>query len=111
MKKFLICLVSLLMLCSTALADIYPLAGYVCLFEEDWDLVVIDTFGGDVFSFYGIGDWKEGDIVAMLMYDNHTEQTEDDVIVETTYCGNLDELQERSTEDVYRILLEQNLLR
>ena len=56
--------------------------------DYDRDVVTVETKTGFVFRFDGCEDYAEGDIVAMLMWDNSTPETiEDDLILYVNYSG------------------------
>lgn len=68
--------------------SLYPTCGVVSELNETNDLVIFTDFNGNEWSFKGIEDWAEGDIVSAIMSDNCTpESIYDDIIVQTRYCG------------------------
>lgn len=67
--------------------SLYPACGVVSELNEANDLVIFTDFNGNEWSFKGIEDWAEGDIVAAIMSDNCTPEIYDDIIVQTRYCG------------------------
>ena len=68
--------------------SLYPTCGVVSELNEANDLVIFTDFNGNEWSFKGIEDWAEGDIVSAIMSDNCTpESIYDDIIVQTRYCG------------------------
>ena len=67
---------------------IYPETGYVTELNYETDEVIYQTFSGNEFSFYGIEDWTEGDIVSLVMFNNFTKgSVYDDVILNVKYSG------------------------
>lgn len=56
---------------------------------EDNDIVVCVDCNENVWTFYGIEDWQEGDIVSLLMDDMGTATIYDDEIVKTYYSGTV----------------------
>ena len=68
--------------------SLYPTCGVVSELNEANDLVIFTDFNGNEWSFKGIEDWAEGDIVSAIMSDNCTpESIYDDIVVQTRYCG------------------------
>ena len=66
----------------------YPTAGVIVDLDKKNDLVTFSTGSGLLYSFYGISDYAEGDIVAAIMDDNGTpDSLLDDEIVSVRYAG------------------------
>ena len=65
----------------------YPLTTIVTEINPEIDVVSITDNNGFVWQFYGVEDWKEGDICSVIMNDNGTETIFDDIIVTTRYGG------------------------
>lgn len=96
-KKFLVCVAMILMAaCSNkaevqaetemvAVDNLYIMETRVIEFEEEVDIVVVETKSGDMYAFYGIEDWEINDRCILLMNDCGTESITDDVIVRTYY--------------------------
>ena len=40
--------------------------------------------------FYGVEDWELNDICSLTMFNNNTPEIYDDIIIGTTYGGNLE---------------------
>ena len=69
-------------------AEIYPMSTIVTEVNRSTDTVTVEDFNGNLWEFDGAEDWAEGDIAALIMYDNGTSQTVyDDVILTSRYCG------------------------
>lgn len=68
-------------------ANQYPLTTIVTEINEEKDLVSITDNNGFVWQFYGVEDWKEGDICSVIMSDNGTKNILDDTIVKVQYGG------------------------
>ncbi|MCC2124815.1 hypothetical protein [Hominiventricola filiformis] len=69
-------------------AHTYPTAGVIIDLDEKSDLVTFSTGSGLLYSFYGINDYAEGDIVAAIMDDNGTtDSVLDDKIASVRYAG------------------------
>lgn len=66
----------------------YPTAGVIVDLDEKNDLVTFSTGSGLLYSFYGIEDYDNGDIVSVIMSDNATPDSAlDDKIVDVRYAG------------------------
>lgn len=72
-------------------SHIYPSCGIVVEVNYEEDYIVIEDFYGNAWIFEGVEDWIEGDIVAVIMDDNGTEQIEDDIIIDIRYCGTMED--------------------
>lgn len=91
MKKTVIALVLLLViLASTACAELYPMTTVVSKLDTELDLVYCTDFNGMIWVFEGIEDWEVGDIASMIMADNRTEQIIDDMIIQVRYSGYIE---------------------
>ena len=91
MKKTAIAITLLLVvLASTACAELYPMTAVVTKLDRELDLVYCTEFNGMIWAFEGVEDWDVGDIVSMIMADNGTEQVIDDIIVQTRYSGYIE---------------------
>lgn len=67
----------------------YPQAGWVSELNKSEDIVTVTWFNGNQFQFYGVEDWEQGDICAMIMDTNGTPNNmRDDSIVAVRYCGD-----------------------
>ena len=67
--------------------EIYPTSAIVTEITDD--LVTITDFEGRMWQFYDdCEDWMIGDICAVIMDNNSTNETVyDDIILQTRYCG------------------------
>lgn len=54
------------------------------------DTVTCEDYNGNLWEFTECEDWEVGDIAALLMNNNGTENIYDDTIVEVRYCGALE---------------------
>ena len=73
---------------ATPATHTYPTAGVIIDLDEKSDLVTFSTGSGLLYSFYGINDYAEGDIVAAIMDDNGTpDSVLDDKIASVRYAG------------------------
>lgn len=65
---------------------LYPTCGIVTeISETEWTFT---DFGGKKWPVKeDPEDWSEGDIVAAIMSDNGTPETNDDIIIQTRYSG------------------------
>lgn len=68
-------------------ASLYPETAIVTDVNETEDCVIVECSNGNLFQFYGIEDWAEGDICSMLMSDNGTTEVTDDQILSVKYSG------------------------
>ena len=74
---------------------LYPDAAIVTGVNYETDIVTVTCVGGIMWEFYGCGDYCEGDIVRMLMYDNETpNDIQDDQIKIVWYAGSLEQFEE-----------------
>jgi hypothetical protein len=67
---------------------LYPKTAIVDRLEDN-DIVVCVDCNENVWTFYGVEDWQEGDIVSLLMDDMGTATIYDDEIVKTYYSGTV----------------------
>lgn len=68
----------------------YPLCATITYIDEEADAFVAEDFNGNMWSFTGVEDWMVGDIMAMTMDDNGTDNIEDDTVRDIRYCGYVD---------------------
>lgn len=90
MKRFIIALVILLTIATTAAAETYPQTFIVIETDQATDLLTLETFTGFTYQAYGIEDYMTGDIVAAIMEDNNTDDITDDAIMQLRYTGYVD---------------------
>ena len=69
------------------LSHVYPLSGIVTKVNQQKDYIIVTDATGNEWEFNGIEDWQEGDIAAMIMDDNGTEEIYDDKIIDIHYIG------------------------
>lgn len=89
MRKVFATIAVLAMLVVPAKAEVYPDAGIVSCIDDD-GLVTVTEFGGsgNLWQFYcESNDYMVGDVVALLMDDDDTEEVWDDTIVDHRYVG------------------------
>jgi len=65
----------------------HPKAMIIVAVDREADIVTLSTCSGLLYEFYGVQDYEEGDIVALIMDDNGTEDVRDDIILAHQYCG------------------------
>lgn len=86
LKFFVVALLALSLMAKPKENNLYPDVGLVT--EISGDTVKILMQNGNVFRFTADdGDWFEGDLVAVIMDDNGTEEIEDDKIIQVKYSG------------------------
>lgn len=66
---------------------IYPLAGIVTEVNYAEDVVTVQDGAGNLWQFLDAEDWGVGDLCALLMDDNGTEDIRDDSILLVRYGG------------------------
>lgn len=69
------------------MSHIYPMSGIVTEVNRQEDRVVVTDSTGNEWEFDGAEDWRTGDIAAMIMEDNGTEEIYDDEIIDVQYDG------------------------
>ena len=69
------------------LNHVYPLSGIVTKIDQQKNCVIVTDATGNKWEFNGVEDWQEGDIAAMIMDDNNTEEIYDDKIIDIHYIG------------------------
>lgn len=88
MKKLLIIILAItivLCTCSCGKSTLYPETARVV--EICNDEVVVETYTGNLFAFYGAEDWFVDDTVSMIMDSCGTDVVTDDVIITAKYSG------------------------
>lgn len=65
--------------------DYYALATVVTAIDRDTDVVTCEDSNGNLWEFYGVEDWQEGDNANLLMDSMDTERIYDDEICGVTY--------------------------
>lgn len=66
----------------------YPNAGIITELDTENDIVYFTDFSGNIWSFYGIEDLLEGDIIAVIMAEQgKPNYIYDDEVVDVRYIG------------------------
>lgn len=87
MKKILALILMLIIIASTAEADIYYRFGNIVDLEWDSDCVTADDGMGNLWEFYGCDYFYFDDLIIMLIDDNETKYyIYDDVVVNAYSC-------------------------
>ena len=74
------------MVAIAGVSTLYPTAAVITDVTDN--IVTIETAGGIAYQYEGAGDDMEGDIVALIMYNNGTPHSIlDDVIISHRYSG------------------------
>lgn len=63
----------------------YALTAQVVEIDKTTDVVTCEDSNGNLWDFYGVEDWQEGDCISLLMNTNGTADIYDDTICGTTY--------------------------
>lgn len=70
---------------------VYSLSTVVTDLDKERDIVTVEELdGSNVWTFYGVEDWEINDICSLTMFNNNTPKIYDDIIIGTTYGGNLE---------------------
>ena len=70
---------------------LYSLSTIVTDLDKERDIVTVEELdGSNVWTFYGVEDWEVNDICSLTMFNNNTPKICDDIIIGTTYGGNLE---------------------
>ena len=73
----------------------YPKAMVVVAVDREKDIVTLSTCSELIYEFYGVQDYDEGDIVALIMDDNGTpDDVKDDIILAHQYSGWVEKFSE-----------------
>lgn len=67
--------------------NFYATAAVITGIDKTMDYVFCEDYNGTGWGFCGIEDWEMGDIVAILVDDNGTDNIYDDNIVSVRYAG------------------------
>ena len=92
MRKLVLVALAMVSIFNVAAADVYSVSIYpetarIVELNYDEDIVIVETFTGFLFSFYGCEDWSIGDCCSMIMSDNGTETMLDDQVIVAEYSG------------------------
>ena len=71
----------------TETENIYALSTVVTSIDTSTDTVTVEDYNGNLWSFYGIEDWQNGDRCSLIMSTNNTPSIYDDIIVSQKYDG------------------------
>lgn len=71
---------------------LYSLNTVVQEINEETDTVTCADCNGNLWEFYGVEDWQEGDFATMIMDTCGTTNIFDDEIVKVEYNGNVEGL-------------------
>lgn len=77
---------------ASAKNEFYPLNTVVQEINEETDTVTCADCNGNLWEFYGVEDWQEGDFATMIMDTCGTTNIFDDEIVKVEYNGNVEGL-------------------
>ena len=70
---------------------VYSLSTVVTDLDRERDIVTVEELdGSNVWTFYGVEAWEINDICSLTMFNNNTPKIYDDIIIGTTYGGNLE---------------------
>lgn len=69
------------------ISHVYPMSGIVTEVNHQENYVIVTDNIGNEWKFDGAEDWRMGDIAAMIMEDNGTEEIYDDEIIDVQYDG------------------------
>ena len=70
---------------------VYSLSTIVTDLDRERDIVTVEELdGSNVWTLYGVEDWEINDICSLTMFNNNTPKIYDDIIIGTTYGGNLE---------------------
>ena len=72
---------------SQPVAKTYANTACVMAISTGTDTVIVEDFNGNLWAFYGVEDWLEGDCVSLVMSDAGTEEIYDDEILSVRYSG------------------------
>lgn len=83
----LICTIFFVAAIRQPVAKTYANTGVVMAISTGTDTVVVEDYNGNLWAFYGVEDWQEGDCVSLVMSDAGTEEIYDDEILSVRYSG------------------------
>ena len=76
----------------SAKSETYPLNTIVQEVNKETDTVTCIDYNGNLWEFYGVKDWQEGDFATMIMDTCGTTNIFDDEIIKVEYNGNVEGL-------------------
>lgn len=65
----------------------YAIVGEIIEVDHSNDMVAVQDYNGNIWTFTDAEDWMAGDICAMIMNDNSTDTIYDDIIENVYYQG------------------------
>ena len=68
-----------------AASNLYSKVGMITRLDATKDEVIFTDTRGMVWSFYGVEDWQEGDLLCAIFYDANTMDPYDDLVIKATY--------------------------
>ena len=71
---------------------LYSITTVVVEVNEQDNLVACEDCNGNIWTFYGVEDWQEGDFATLTMNTCGTVNIYDDEIVTARYSGNVEDL-------------------
>ena len=72
--------------------ETYAITTVVVEVNEQDNLVACEDCNGNIWTFYGVEDWQEGDFATLTMNTCGTVNIYDDEIVTARYSGNVEDL-------------------
>ena len=76
----------------SAKSETYLLNTIVQEINKETDTVTCIDYNGNLWEFYGVEDWQEGDFATMIMNTCGTTNIFDDEIIKVEYNGNVEGL-------------------
>ena len=67
--------------------NLYPLTTFVISVNYTTDTVITEDSNGNLWTFYGVEDWQNGDCCSFIMDNNGTPEIKDDKIVSAKYSA------------------------
>lgn len=90
--------------------NLYALYTVVSDINYNDDIVYCTDFNNNIWSFYGVDDWFINDICSMIMYDNNTSVIYDDIIIDCTYSGYIEIVDNIDISENADIIPDENTL-
>lgn len=66
---------------------LYPTTCQITNLDRTTDIVTMTTATGYEYQFYGCDDYDNGDLVSVIMFNNHTDNITDDAVICVHYAG------------------------
>lgn len=67
--------------------NVYPTTAKIVEFDDKSNAVICESATEIQYKFYGIEDYEIGDCVSMIVSDNGTENTNDDIVLVSRYSS------------------------